>query len=136
MPASIQLPTFYSVEECELLRGTSLRTAVAAKLGFLEKEFEHLRQATENISWCQEHWWDEETGNFTFDDWKYVDAVYRSRVVDLPRSGHAIVPCVDMANHASEDLVKARYDEDGVGNAVLQLRTGKKLHVGEEVTIS
>ncbi|RHZ54447.1 SET domain-containing protein [Aspergillus thermomutatus] len=136
MPASVPLPTFYSEEERELLRGTSLRTAVDAKLGSLEKEFEHLRQATENIPWCQGHWWDEDTGKFTFDDWKYVDAVYRSRVVDLPRSGHAIVPCVDMANHACEDLVKARYDEDGAGNAVLQLRTGKKLRVGEEVTIS
>ncbi|KAG2009200.1 hypothetical protein GB937_007977 [Aspergillus fischeri] len=134
MPASIPLPTFYSAEERELLRGTSLQTAVDAKLGSLEKEFEHLRQATEDIHWCQEHWWDEDTGKFTFDDLKYVDAVYRSRVVDLPRSGHAIVPCVDMANHACEDLVKARYDEDGAGNAVLQLRTGKKLRVGEEMT--
>jgi hypothetical protein len=136
MPPSIPLPTFYSAEECELLGGTSLRTAVDAKIVSLEKEFEHLRQATENISWCQEHWWDEDTGRFAFDDWKYADAVYRSRVVDLPRSGHAIVPCVDMANHASEDSVKARYDEDGAENAVLQLRTGKKLRVGEEVTIS
>ncbi|KAF4168982.1 hypothetical protein CNMCM6936_000393 [Aspergillus lentulus] len=136
MPASIPLPTFYSAEERELLGGTSLQTAVDAKLGSLEKEFEHIRQATEDIPWCQEHWWDEDTGKFTFDDWKYVDAVYRSRVVDLPRSGHAIVPCVDMANHACEDSVKARYDEDGAGNAVLQLRTGKKLRMGDEVTIS
>lgn len=136
MPASVPLPTFYSAEERELLRGTSLQTAVDAKLGSLEKEFDHLRQATEEIPWCQEHWWDEDTGKFTFDDWKYVDAVYRSRVVDLPRSGHAIVPCVDMANHACEDSVKAKYDEEGAGNAVLQLRTGKKLRVGEEVTIS
>lgn len=136
MPSSITLPTFYTEEELELLRGTSLRLAVDAKVISLEKEFEHLRKSTEGIAWCEKLWWDEETGRFTFDDWRYVDAVYRSRMVDLPSSGHAMVPCVDMANHASDDAVKALYDEDAEGNAVLRLRWGKKLSVGDEVTIS
>lgn len=110
--------------------------AVDAKISALEREFEHLRQCTERISWCQTYWWDEETGRLTFDDWKYVDAVYRSRTVDLPGSGHSMVPCIDMANHASGDKANALYETDDEGNAVLQLRRGRKVQVGEEVTIS
>ncbi|KAF7597554.1 hypothetical protein BBP40_000032 [Aspergillus hancockii] len=136
MPSDILLPTFYTAEERELLRGTSLKLAVDAKVASLEKEFEHLRQSTEDIAWCQKHWWSEDTGSITFDDWKYVDAASRSRMVDLPGSGHAMVPCIDMANHASEDTVKALYEEDTEGNVVLQLRQGRKLHAIEEVTIS
>ncbi|KAI9931909.1 hypothetical protein ASPWEDRAFT_27807 [Aspergillus wentii DTO 134E9] len=136
MPSTILLPTFYTDEELELLRGTSLRSAVEAKGISLEREFEHLRHATDNISWCQKYWWGEETGKLSFDDWRYVDAVYRSRMLDLPGSGHSMVPCVDMANHASEDAVKARYDADSEGNTVLQLRGDRKLHADEEVTIS
>ena len=41
-----------------------------------------------------------------------------------------------MANHAREDTVKALYEADKDGNAVLQLRWGKELHADEEVTIS
>ncbi|KAL5365279.1 hypothetical protein BJX96DRAFT_179694 [Aspergillus floccosus] len=135
MPPSVLLPTLYYHEEVELLEGTSLRPAVEAKKNYLEKEFEHLRQSTENIPWCEERWWGE-SGKLDIDDWKYVDALYRSRVVDLPRSGHAMVPCVDMANHASDDTVKALYEEDAEGNALLQLREGQLLHPGDEVTIS
>jgi hypothetical protein len=135
MPSSVLLPTLYDHEEVELLQGTSLRLAVEAKKDYLEKEFEHLRQSTENIPWCEERWWGE-SGKLDIDDWKYVDALYRSRLVDLPRSGHAMVPCVDMANHASDDTVKALYEEDAEGNALLQLREGQVLHPGDEVTIS
>ncbi|KAE8373269.1 hypothetical protein BDV26DRAFT_71365 [Aspergillus bertholletiae] len=136
LPSSITLPTFYTAEERELLRGTSLKLAVDAKIASLENEFEFLRQSTENIPWCRKHWWDGDTGKFTLDDWKYVDAMYRSRMVDLPSSGHAMVPCIDMANHASENTVNALYEEDTDGNAVLQLRLGQKPHASEEITIS
>ena len=136
LPPSFPLPTFYTAEEQELLRGTSLADALDAKFASLEREFEHLREATEGIAWCQQSWWDERTGVLTVEDWKYVDAAYRSRMLDLPGSGHAMVPCVDMANHISGDGVKALYDADSEGNAVLQLRWGKTLQPGEEVTIS
>lgn len=136
MPQSIPLPTFYSDDELELLRGTSLRSAVDAKNDSLEREFEHIRLSTQNIPWCQKYWWDEETGRLSLNDWKYVDAAYRSRMVDLPGHGHSMVPCIDMANHACEDTVRALYETDREGNAVLQLRWGRKLHIDEEVTIS
>lgn len=136
MPSSIPLPTFYTDEELELLRGTSLQSAVDAKIAALEQELSHIQQSTSQISWCQKYWWDEDTGRLTLDDWKYVDAVYRSRMLDLPGHGYSMVPCIDMANHASDDSVKALYEKDAEGDAVLQLRSGKKLSANEEVTIS
>ncbi|OJJ80867.1 SET domain-containing protein [Aspergillus glaucus CBS 516.65] len=136
MPPSIPLPTIYTDEELELLRGTSLASAVDAKLASLDREFTHLRESTDRISWCHKHWWDGETGRLTLEDWKYIDAVYRSRMVDLPGIGHSMVPCVDMANHAPENAAKARYDKDADGNAVLEQRGGRELSPNEEVTIS
>ncbi|KAL3468010.1 hypothetical protein BJX64DRAFT_82529 [Aspergillus heterothallicus] len=136
LPEYIPLPTFWTMEELELLRGTSLRLAYEAKIAALEKEFELVRQATEGISWCQELWWDESTAAVTIEDWKYLDAAFRSRMVDLPGHGHAMVPCIDMANHASESNVNAFYGQDDDGNAILQLRLGKQLRPDEEVTIS
>ncbi|KAL1969478.1 hypothetical protein VTN77DRAFT_8916 [Rasamsonia byssochlamydoides] len=136
LPASVPLPTFYTEDERELLYGTSLKDAVDTKIASLEREFEHLRNATATIPWCMREWWDVETGKLTFDDWKQVDAMYRSRALDLPGTGHAMVPCVDMANHASGDATIALYETDEEGNAVLQLRWGKTLHPGDEVTIT
>lgn len=138
LPASIYLPTFYNEEERGLLRGTSLESAVDAKVRSLEKEYDLLRESTSEIPWCQRDWWDEETGCISFDDWKHVDAVYRSRALDLPGAGHAMVPCVDMANHASGESTMALYDTDSKGNAGLSLREGKEktLAVGSEVTIT
>lgn len=136
LPPSFPLPTFYSAEEQGLLKGTSLAAAVESKMSMLEQEFENLRLATQNIDWCDQYWWEEGTGRLTFDDWKYVDAAYRSRMVDLPGSGHAMVPGLDMANHISGENAKALYDVDSASNAVLQLRWNTSLKPGEEVTIS
>ncbi|KAJ5283371.1 hypothetical protein N7505_001351 [Penicillium chrysogenum] len=47
LPPSFPLPTFYTAEEQELLRGTSLTEALDAKFASFEREFEQLRQATE-----------------------------------------------------------------------------------------
>lgn len=106
------------------------------KISALDAEFDRLRDATQSIAWCEMEWWDEETGKLTLEDWKIVDAMYRSRALDLPGSGHVMVPCVDMANHASGEETVALYETDEERNAVLQLRWGKKLRQGEEVTIT
>lgn len=136
LPSTFSLTTFWSEEEQELLRGTSLEAATEAKLNALQKEFEYLQQATEDISWCKNSWWSEGEGSITLDDWKYVDAAYRSRMLDLPGSGHSMVPCVDMVNHVAGPAVKALYDADSDGNAILQLRRTATLRAGEEVTIT
>ncbi|KAJ5937766.1 hypothetical protein N7454_004108 [Penicillium verhagenii] len=120
LPSSFSLPTFWSEEERELLRGTSLEAAVDAKWNSLQKN--------SNFS--------TRPRKMSLGDWRYVDAAYRSRMLDLPGSGHSMVPCVDMVNHMAGTAVTALYDADSEGNAVLKLRPGKTLHTGEEVTIS
>ncbi|KAH8698545.1 SET domain protein [Talaromyces proteolyticus] len=136
LPRKVPLPTLWTEDEKELLYGTSLREAVEYKHAALEAEYERLFTATDSIPWCNREWWDEDTGRLSLDDWKLIDALYRSRALDLPGTGHAMVPCVDMANHASGEETGALYETDRDGNAVLQLRWGKKLREGEEVTIT
>ena len=135
LPARIPLPTFWSEEEQLLVTGASLEAALKSKLDNLSREFAFLRDRTIALKWCQQHWWSEETGVLTFEDWKKVDAMYRSRALDLP-AGHAMVPCMDMANHASNDETMAVYETDSNGDAILVLRDGKHLFQNDEVTIS
>ena len=136
LPPHFTLPTFWSEEERTLLVGTSLEAALEVKLRSLNRELTLLHDSTSSIDWCQRHWWNSETGALTFDDWKQVDAMYRSRALDLPGTGHAMVPCIDMANHASGDETVALYETDENGDAVLILRNGKIMVAGEEITIT
>ena len=137
LPEEILLPTFWNDSEQQLLAGTSLQEALETKTKSLNREFDHLRRSTSSIPWCHEHWWSSQSGSFSIDDWIYVDAAYRSRALDLPYAGHAVVPCIDMANHASGDRTKAIYEIDSNDrDAVLLLRDGHKLAAGEEVTIT
>ncbi|KAF4538639.1 Set domain-containing protein [Lasiodiplodia theobromae] len=130
------LPTFWTEAERDLLTGTSLKPAIEAKIKSLTKEFDQLRSATEHIKWCAELLWDEEDGIISFDDWLQVDAMYRSRALEFPGIGDSMVPCVDMANHASGDATVALYETDSDGNAALLLRDGKELKKGDEITIT
>ncbi|KAF2822034.1 SET domain-containing protein [Ophiobolus disseminans] len=130
------LPTFWSEEEQELLEGTTLRPAIRAKLNSLLREFETVRSATESIDWCAKYWWDEDHGMVNFEDWMRVDAMYRSRALEFPGAGDCMMPCVDMANHASGDATAALYETDEEGNGLLLLREGKKISEGGEITIT
>lgn len=136
LPEQFTLPTFYRDGELEILQGTSLKPALETKLDALEREFEQLRELTINIPWCKVNWWDGEVGKLTFHDWKTVDAMYRSRALELPGPKHVMMPCVDMANHASGTETAALYEIDVHGNVVLQLREGQSLKEGDEITIS
>lgn len=119
-----------------MLRGTSLAPAIAAKMKSLEREFDSLRQQTASIPWCAEYWWDEDRGILSPDDWKQVDAMYRSRALEFPGIGDSMVPCLDMANHASGELTAARYETSSDGDALLLLRHEVQLQQGGEVTIT
>lgn len=136
LPKKIPLPTFYTAEEREMLVGTSLSDALDQKLSSLELEFKALRERTEPLEWAHKAWWHEEVGRLTFEDWLLVDAVYRSRALELPRDvGDAMVPVLDMANHASDGQCNARFELDGNGNVLLLVRDGKSVKEGEEITI-
>ncbi|KAI9678009.1 MAG: hypothetical protein M1817_005953 [Caeruleum heppii] len=132
--APVPLPTRWSVEEQRLLDGTSLKAALKAKSSRMTREFEHIKQTTASIPWCQRVWWQDE--HLTIDDWLLVDAWYRSRALGFAVAGDAMVPCIDMLNHAVGEETSAYFDTDKEGNAVLLLPPGKTYSKGDEVTIS
>ena len=136
LPIRVALPTFWKESERALVTGTTLEAALSAKLDSLDREFSSLKERTSSIDWCQKYWWDADNGTLTLNDWKHVDAMYRSRALDLPGTGHSMVPCIDMANHASGDNTSALYETDSNGNAVLILRDCKDLAPNDEVTIT
>ncbi|RDW62847.1 hypothetical protein BP5796_11149 [Coleophoma crateriformis] len=131
LPGDIPVPTMWSEEERYMLKGTSLEVAVSAKMEALQKEFDHLREKTEQIGWCQKCWW--ENGNLRLSDWVLLDAWYRSRSLELPHAGEAMVPGLDMANHSSASNA---YWEEVDKNVVLLLRPDLTLETGSEITIS
>jgi len=98
----------------------------------LLREFESLQEMTTEIEWCKKFWWEEETLDFS--DWILVDALYRSRCLELPNSGESLVPCLDMANHFSE--ANAFYEQTSNGGVSLLLKPSVKLVAGSEITIS
>ena len=136
LPARVPLPTFWTESERDLIAGTSLEAALSAKLDSLNREFALLKERTSSIDWCQKCWWDADSGISTFHDWKTIDAIYRSRALDLPGTGHSMVPCIDMANHASGENTNSLYETNSDGNAILTLREGKELASTDEVTIT
>ncbi|KAK6332900.1 hypothetical protein TWF696_002919 [Orbilia brochopaga] len=132
---SVSVPTCWSEQERELLRGTSLYVAVNAKLAALDAEFNAFKLATQNISWCRKVWWDE--NRLTFLDWLDCDAWLRSRVLQLPDLGLSMIPFLDFCNHRS--FPNSFYDLDDDGNVILihsLCALGQTSQAVEEVTIN
>lgn len=102
----------------------------------LYREYEQLQRTTSIIPWCEANWWDSVEGLMGFEDWKHVDAMYRSRALEFPRIGDCMVPHIDFANHAAGEKTTALYDADSESNGLLLLRQGKCLEPDEEVSIT
>ncbi|KAJ1326594.1 N-lysine methyltransferase SETD6 [Microdochium nivale] len=132
LPESIPLPTTWSEAELFLLRGTSLEESVKAKLSALTKEFDTIKAKVVGIPFWDEIICIDET--ITVHDWVLLDALYRSRSLELPRSGEAMVPCLDLTNHSSD--YTAQFEENSDDQVVLLLRDGAQVSAGNEVTIS
>ncbi|KAK3946018.1 hypothetical protein QBC46DRAFT_424983 [Diplogelasinospora grovesii] len=132
LPAIIPVPTLWTEDELHLLRGTSLEAAVGAKLSALEAEFDAVRESSSGIPCWNEMLWVENT--VSLGDWILLDALYRSRCLELPRSGESMVPCIDMVNHSASPT--AYYDENSKDEVVLSMRPGTNIFKGQEVTIS
>lgn len=104
-----------------------------AKINALTEEFEELQEKTRELPYWNQFLW--EDARVTLDDWFLMDAWYRSRSLELPHSGEAMVPVLDLANHSSD--ANAYYEEDSKKDQVeLLRRPGTKINAGEEVTIS
>ncbi|KAI3393471.1 hypothetical protein diail_4235 [Diaporthe ilicicola] len=129
----VPVPTLWKEDERSLLQGTSLEAALSAKLLALNSEFDELRDKSSEIEIWNAAFWDNNAVRLA--DWLLVDAFFRSRVLELPRSGPSLVPCVDMANHSSSDA-NAYYEENNNGDVILLLRPGGHVNQGDEVNIS
>lgn len=103
-----------------------------AKLSTLTAEFDELYENTSELPFWNARFWEKETA--TIDDWVLVDAWYRSRCLELPRAGDAMVPGLDMVNHSAKPT--AYFDEDDRDDVVLLLRLDSGARCGEEINIS
>ncbi|CAN8105700.1 unnamed protein product [Discula destructiva] len=128
----VPLPTLWPEEDRLLLRGTSLEPALNAKMMALTREFDDIRGRSSDIEFWNSVLWEGNPVHLT--DWYLVDAWYRSRVLELPRSGPSLVPCLDMANHST--TANAYYEETSEGEVVLLLRPESEVDKEEEITIS
>ncbi|AEO56060.1 hypothetical protein MYCTH_107134, partial [Thermothelomyces thermophilus ATCC 42464] len=135
LPETVPVPTLWTEEERLLLRGTSLETAVDAKISALDAEFGLVREKSSDIvGWNDLLWGAEGASAVSFMDWIRLDALYRSRCLELPRSGESMVPCIDMINHSATP--SAYYDENPRDEVVLRLRPGTTISRGDEITIN
>ncbi|KAF3013997.1 hypothetical protein E8E14_008977 [Neopestalotiopsis sp. 37M] len=138
LPSSIPVPTMWAIDQLVYLLGTSLEDAVPAKLQALEREFDHVLTETEKFPFWREFLHDKET--IKTEDWVYLDALYRSRSLELPKSGESMVPILDMVNHSAN--ANAYFDETEDGEVKLLVRRGHTIKAptlgtgsGEEITI-
>ncbi|KAJ6440526.1 SET domain-containing protein [Purpureocillium lavendulum] len=132
LPRPIPVPSMWSEPERMLLNGTSLEVALEAKLGTLANEFDEVRNKTETMPFWNSFLW--ETGTTSLDDWILADAWYRSRCLELPQVGDAMVPGLDMVNHSASPT--AYYEVDAANDVVLLMRPDCTASSGQEVTIS
>ncbi|RYP67156.1 hypothetical protein DL771_007384 [Monosporascus sp. 5C6A] len=70
----------------------------------------------------------------TVRDWVWLDALYRSRSLELPRSGESLVPCLDLVNHSHQHT--AYFEENNDDQVLLLLRNGSHIAPGTEITIN
>ncbi|KAI0885583.1 SET domain-containing protein [Annulohypoxylon maeteangense] len=131
LPSYVPTPTMWTESELFHLKGTSLESAVSAKLTTLTKEFDDLRTKTASLPFWDEIFSIDES--ITIQDWILLDALYRSRSLGLPQSGEAMVPCLDLVNHSSK--ANAYFDENRNGDVVLRLHNGCNVSSNDEITI-
>jgi hypothetical protein len=134
--------------------------AVAAKSRKLMNEYEALRSCTKSIRWLAEVWWgqtapiadnnlladldtepepdDDEptTPSVTFEDWILLDAIYRSRSMEWPGQGEALVPAIDMANHHVPASAAFQVQDNGDGVLIVKDDGMQHLETGAEIFIS
>ena len=128
------LPTFWTEQERKCLWSTTLDQHVDAKLRALEKEYSDFCEASKHISWSKEWWGD--VGCLNIEDWKVVDAMYRSRAMDFDSYGLCLVPIMDMANHGIEEVSNAMYSIEGENKEARLYLDGKdSVDSGDEIKI-
>lgn len=133
LPRSIPVPTLWSESERLLLEGTSLEPALHAKLAALGREFDEVRLQTETIPFWNDLLWEGEA-SASLQDWILADGWFRSRCLELPGLGVAMVPGLDMANHSV--CPTAYYEVDDKADVLLSACPSRDASCGREVTIA
>ncbi|KAK8049413.1 hypothetical protein PG994_011143 [Apiospora phragmitis] len=131
LPSQIPVPTTWAEAERAYLQGTSLESAVSAKLSALTREFDAIKAKSDDLRFWYDNVWAEE--RVTIHDWVLLDAIYRSRSLELPSSGESMVPCLDLANHSAQ--ATARFEEVTQDQVTIVLRDGVSISKGQEFTI-
>ncbi len=131
-PEHVPLPTTWNEDEIRLLDGTSLHAAVAAKFNSLHREFQTLKERTQDLSWAQEMFWKDE--NLKVEDWFLIDSWYRSRCMEMPIGGTTMVPFLDLLNHSSKPNCHYVMNEDE--EIELKLNPGSVVETGQELFIN
>ncbi|KAG5996734.1 hypothetical protein E4U52_005950 [Claviceps spartinae] len=116
----------------QLLDVAGRKASLKAKLAALQTEFELLHALSEDLPFWNTLFWAQET--ILLEDWLLVDAWYRSRCLELPTSGTAMVPALDMVNHSGQP--SALYEEERTEDVVLLIRPETSVSEGKEITIS
>ncbi|KAI5462563.1 hypothetical protein BGZ63DRAFT_217644 [Mariannaea sp. PMI_226] len=132
LPRQVPVPTMWTEDERALLRGTSLEAALESKLSILTGQFDDLHEKSSGLAFWNTLFWEKDAA--TIQDWILAEAWFRSRCLELPRAGVAMVPALDMVNHSHHPT--AYYEEDEQDGVVLILRPGVEVTGGEEVTIT
>lgn len=122
--------------------GTTLVPAVSLYTKKLLIEWRQLRQATRSVSWLSPIWWglearaephvlqetddgedstDETLGMLEFEDWVILDAMYRSRTLELPDESEVMIPGIDFVNHRNPANAIFRYQEESNDGTLLPL---------------
>ncbi|KAI0171372.1 hypothetical protein BJ166DRAFT_220526 [Pestalotiopsis sp. NC0098] len=120
LPTDVPVPTMWPGRYRHyLLRGTSLEAAVLAKMSALEEEFDDVCFRV-----ADNPFWEDLFGSDTIQPevWIFLDALYRSRSLELPKSGESMVPILDMVNHSAD--ANSYFDETDDGEVRLLLRKG------------
>ncbi|KAK4182307.1 SET domain-containing protein [Podospora australis] len=133
-PHDVPVPTMWSPAERALLNGTSLESALGAKLQLLEMEWNTIVTQTTSLPWWNRIFTDPGK-SVQLKDWIWLDALFRSRSFSLPVSGEAMVPYQDLANHSRRANAYWRQDPH-TGDVFLMLKEGCEMGKGEEVMIS
>ncbi|KAK3319101.1 hypothetical protein B0H66DRAFT_517615 [Apodospora peruviana] len=132
----VPVPTMWSDAERALLKGTSLESATETEMELLRREFALIQAAAYQTGILN---WRETLLNpsvITVRDWFWVDALFRSRAFDLPRSGDSLIPYLDLVNH-SRLIDTAYWQQDKKSKSVsLLLRNNTSVDGGDEITIN
>ncbi|KAK3304985.1 uncharacterized protein B0T15DRAFT_433510 [Chaetomium strumarium] len=135
--ADVLVSTMWSPAELSPLKDTSLESTVAAKLALLQREFSLITLRTRSLRFWHETLFHNNGEPVSLQHWIWLDALFRSRSFDLPRSGESMVPCLDLANHSNENTAYFR-QETQTESVTLMIRREiiSALCPGDEITIS